>query len=67
MQTQRICRAWGHFFARGFAWSSWIVYGKTWMRHPALAIGGVSWTLTLSSTFSTRPQLGEAVLTGLFP
>jgi hypothetical protein len=20
MQTQRICRAWGHFFARGFAW-----------------------------------------------
>jgi hypothetical protein len=28
---------------------------------------GVSWALTLSSTSSTRPQLGEAVLNGLFP
>jgi hypothetical protein len=26
-----------------------------------------SWTLTPISTFSTRPQLGEAVLNGLFP
>jgi hypothetical protein len=30
-------------------------------------IGGASWTLTLSSTSSTRPQLEEAVLKGLFP
>jgi hypothetical protein len=33
----------------------------------ALAIGGASWTLTLSATSSTRPQLEEAVLNGLFP
>jgi hypothetical protein len=47
--------------------SSWIVCGTTWIRHPALAIGGVSWTLALSSTSSTRPQLEEAVLNGLLP
>jgi hypothetical protein len=47
--------------------SSWIVCGAAWSRHPALAIGGASWTLTLISTSSTRPQLEEAVLNGLFP
>jgi hypothetical protein len=47
--------------------SSWIVCGTTWIRHPALEIGGASWTLTLSSTSSTRPQLEEAVLNGFSP
>jgi hypothetical protein len=47
--------------------SSWIVSGTTWIRRLALAIGGASWTLTLSSTSSTRPQLEEAVHNGLFP
>jgi hypothetical protein len=47
--------------------SSWIVCGKTWIRHPALAIGGANCTLTLSLTSSTRPQLEETVLNGLFP
>jgi hypothetical protein len=47
--------------------SSWIVCGTTWIRRPALAIGGASWTLTLSSTSCTRPQLKEAFLNGLFP
>jgi hypothetical protein len=46
---------------------SWIVCGTTWIRRPALTIRGASWTLTLSSTSSTRPQLEEAVLNGLFP
>jgi hypothetical protein len=46
---------------------SWIACGATWIRHPALAIGGASWTLTLSSTSSTRPRLEKAVLNDLFP
>jgi hypothetical protein len=33
----------------------------------ARRVGGASWTLALSSTFSTRPQLAEAVLNGFFP
>jgi hypothetical protein len=66
MQTQRICHAWGHSFVRKFARVTWIACGKTWIRRPALAIGGASWTLTPSSTTSTRPQLKKAVLNGLF-
>jgi hypothetical protein len=41
--------------------------GKTLTRRSALAIGGASWTLTLSSIFSTRPRLEKAVLNVLFP
>jgi hypothetical protein len=53
-----------HVDSRG---PSWIACGTTWTRRPALAIGGASWTMALSSTSSTRPQLEEAVLNGLFP
>jgi hypothetical protein len=34
---------------------------------PVESLKNVSWTLTLSSTSSTRPQLEEAVLNSLFP
>jgi hypothetical protein len=67
MQTQRICRAWGHSIARGSARVILDRLGTTWIRRPALAIGEASWTLALSSTSSTRPRLEEAVLNGLFP
>jgi hypothetical protein len=66
MQTQRICRAWDTPFHEDSRGSSWIACGTTWIRHPALAIGGASWTLALSSTSSTRPLLEKAVLNGLF-
>jgi hypothetical protein len=68
MQTQRICRAWGQSFARGFAL---VILDRLrvnpWIRRPALAIEGASWTLALCSTSSTRPQLEEALLNGLYP
>jgi hypothetical protein len=41
-----------------------------WTKCPEMVLwktGGASRTLTLSSTSSTRPKLGEAVLNGLFP
>jgi hypothetical protein len=68
MQTQRICRDWGHSFARGFARVILDRVRDSLDQVPGSRnYGGASWTLTLSSTFSTRPQLGEAVLNGLFP
>jgi hypothetical protein len=66
-RIQRICRAWGHSFARGFARVILDRVRDNLDQAPVLAIGGASWTLTLSSTSSTRPQLEEAVLNGLFP
>jgi hypothetical protein len=36
------------------------------LRRPALALGGASWMLTLSSTFSTRHWREKAALNGLF-
>jgi hypothetical protein len=65
MQTQRICRAWGHSFARGFA--RVILDRVRDNLDPALAIWGASWTLTLSSTFSTRPRREKTILCDLFP
>jgi hypothetical protein len=67
MQTQRICRAWGHSFARGFTRVILDFVRGYLTRRPALAIRGTSWTLPPSSTSSTRSQLKEAVLNGLFP
>jgi hypothetical protein len=48
-----------HVDSRG---SSWIACGTTWTRRPALVIRRASWTLTLSSTFSTHPRQEKAVL-----
>jgi hypothetical protein len=67
MRTQRICRAWGHSFARGFARVILDRVRDNLNQAPGSRNnGGASWTLVLSSTSSTRPQLGEAVLNGLF-
>jgi hypothetical protein len=65
MQIERICRAWGHSFALGFARVTLDRVRDN--LDPALAIGGASWTLMLSSTSSNRPRLEKAVLNGLFP
>jgi hypothetical protein len=67
MRTQCICRAWGHFFARGFA--RFILDRLRDNLDPARGSynWGASWALTLSSTSSTRPRLEKAVLNGLYP
>jgi hypothetical protein len=67
MQTQRICRAWGHFFARGIARVILDRLRDNLDQAPVSRNWGASWTLMLSSTTSTRPQLEEAVFNCFLP
>jgi hypothetical protein len=64
MQTQRICRVWGHPLHVDSRRSSWIACRTTWTRRPALAIGGASWMLMSSLTSATRPRPEKAVFNG---
>jgi hypothetical protein len=67
MQTQRICHAWGHSFARGFARVILDRVQDNLDLAPNSHNWGASWTLTSSSTSYTCPRLEKAVLNSLFP
>jgi hypothetical protein len=47
--------------------SFWIVCGTSWIRHPALAIGRASWTLTLSSILLPAHSWERPFLTAFSP